>query len=135
MLMFAFHFTFLLILVVFAGGMVLMHFAAKERGSTPLKVAGLVLVVSTVLSAVCMVYYAAKYWKQGDFDSAHPMMGRMMKMHGGMMGPGMMGPRMKRHGMMGPGHMQGPKDPQSATEPAQEPEAPVGSGDTDEHGH
>lgn len=118
MLMLAFHLIWVQLLFVFAGGVVLLHFAGKTS-SAPLKVGGFVLVAGAILSTVCVMYYAAKYMGQGAFESAHPMM------HG-------MGTcKMMRPGMMDGGRMMGPGLKQESQQPSDEP----GAGSKDEHGH
>ena len=134
MLMFHFHLTFLLALAVFAGGMLLLHFAASKTGSGLLKIAGIVLVAGSVASAACLVYYGVKYWQQGAYATAahggmmgHPMMMQRMMGKGGMMGGGMMD-SMGKGGIMGPG----PGGPQPGM-PPREDMPPPGGATPEEH--
>ncbi|HXK22573.1 MAG TPA: hypothetical protein VMS55_07850 [Myxococcota bacterium] len=111
MAMFAMEISFLLALAVFAAGALLLHHG-RVAGSGMLRAAALVVLVGSVLSAACTLYWGIRYHTQGEFDSAYPSMARAM-MRGepgapwpGPMGPGMMGPPgMMRPGMMGPGGM------------------------------
>ncbi len=90
-----------------AGGLILLHFAAKERAKL-LSAAGWVLLAGGILVGACTLSYWFKYNSQDEFDHAHPqamqmMDGEMMRgMHEGMMGGGMMGG--DRNDSMSSGH-------------------------------
>jgi len=103
--------SFLLALALFAGALVLWH-NGRQAGAGLVRVAGAVLGVGSVLTALCTVYFMFVYRVQGDFDSAYP------SMMGEMMGPGMMRERGMRR--MHPGMMPGtppPADAPKAAEP------------------
>jgi hypothetical protein len=143
MLMFHFHLSLLLAMALFAGGLILLHFAASKTGSGFLKLAGIVLVAGSAASAACLAYYGVKYWRQGAYDMAqggmaHPMPMMMQRMmgKGGMMGDGMMmGPRrdrrMMRPGPGGPPPAMPPRDdmppPEGATPEEHQQHHPEGS--------
>jgi len=114
MAMFHLEGVFLFELALFAAGLVLLHFA--RLGSAPLlRAAGLVLVVGSVLTAACTLYYGVRYHVQGEFESAYPPH-RMMTPRPG--GP---------HGMMHPMHPRGPhaERPTPAPPALETPEKPA----------
>lgn len=83
-----------------AGGLILLHYAAKE-GAKLLRVAGWIMLVGGIVVGACTLFYWFTYNSQNAFDRAHPhamgmmnddMMKDMMReMHEGMMDGGMMG--------------------------------------------
>jgi hypothetical protein len=106
-----FHLDAVLILevIAFSAGLVVLHFG-KLGSAILLRTAGWVLIVASLGTAACTLYYGIRYHVQGEFDHAYgaaggcPGMhafGPMGAMHGGMHGgPGM--------GMgMGMGQMHG----------------------------
>ena len=135
MAVFAMEIAFVLALAVFAGGLTLLHYA-RQANSGLLRVAALVALIGSALSAAETTYYAIRYHTQGDFESAFPMGRGMMGGAGegwlgphGMMGPGMMGPRghmapwmMGPQGRSGPGGPGGPGAP-GGPPPAEPPPA------------
>ncbi len=100
MAMFQLDIAFLLELALFAAGLVLLHLG--KQGTAPLlRAAGFVLVVGSVLTAACSVYYGVRYQIQGEFESAYPPHHEMMEhQQEMMMQPGMMQRRMMRQQMM-----------------------------------
>ena len=78
MLMLGFHFIWVQLVLLFAGGMVMLHFAGTTV-SKPLTIGGWVLTGAAILSAVCVLYYAARYASQDAFDSARPACMHEMK--------------------------------------------------------
>lgn len=120
MAMFLAEISFLLALALFAAGLVLWH-RGREATAGLIRAAGAVLVVGSVLTALCTGYFSVRYQVQGEFDhaylhpggiAAHGMMGPACMQQGPRgMGPGMMGP-----GMMQPG-MQGMPMPGGTAEP------------------
>ena len=136
MAMFAMETSFLIAIALFASGLVLLHFG-RQASAGLLRAAGLVLLIGSVLTAACTVYWGIRYHVQGDFESAYPMLARGM-MHPGCggsghrwMGPhGPMGPEAMGHGreMMepsGPHGMMGgspaPAEPPAAEKPPKQP--------------
>lgn len=65
--------AFLLEMALVALGLVLLHRAAKERAGL-LRLAGVVLVATGILGALCTGYFWFRYYGQGGFDHAHPPM-------------------------------------------------------------
>jgi hypothetical protein len=138
MAMFHVEAVLLLELALFAGGLVLLHFA-RQGGASLLRVAALVLLVGSVLTAACTVYYGIRYYVQGEFETAYPPHGMMGSGAGGvcshgMMGPGPGGGHGGRHGMMhgrppGAPPVEGTQPParESPTEPAPPPTQEPGS--------
>jgi hypothetical protein len=108
MAMFAMEISFLLALAVFAAGLVLLHHGRVAGSGLLLRAGAAILLVGSVLSVACTLYWGIRYHRQGEFDSAYPSFARAMMggEPGGMMGPRMMGPGMGPRGM-GPG-MMGP---------------------------
>ncbi len=101
--MFMFHLSLMAALAVFAGGMLLLYKSRREPEAGVLRVTGIVLIVGSIASALCITYFGAKYYFQGDFNSPCPQrMGMPGGMHGGM-GTMMRGGMMGGMGMMGPG--------------------------------
>ena len=99
MAMFQLDIAFLLELALFAAGLVLLHLG--KQGPAPLmRAAGFILLVGSVLTAACTLYYGTRYHIQGEFDSAYPPHHPMMEHPRGMMEPGMMRERMMRQRMM-----------------------------------
>ena len=99
--------AFILEVASISAGLITLHKAAKEPPASLLRVAGYLLMVAGVLTAVCSLYYGVKYSQQGDFDhdagaTAGAMSCPMMK-RAGMMDS------MKPGGMMMDG-MSAPKD-------------------------
>ena len=91
-----------------AGGLILLHFAAKE-GAKLLRIAGWILLAGGIIVGACTLYYWFTYNSQGGFDTMHPHAMQMMDddmmremheqmMEGGMMDGGMM--RGERNGSM-----------------------------------
>ena len=139
MAMFLGEISFLLALAVFASGLVLWH-RGREATAGLVRVAGAVLIVGAVLTALCTAYYMVRYRVQGDFDHAYPphAMGAAMMGAGGApgsqrgMGPGMMGPGMMGPGMMGQG-MMGPEGQAMPTRPGEGPPEAAPPGHEEHH--
>lgn len=79
--------AFLLEMALLALGLVLLDRAAKERAGL-VRLAGIVLVTTGILGALCTGYFWFRYYGQGSFDRAYPpmmhAMGEMpMPMHEG----------------------------------------------------
>lgn len=66
-----------------AGGLLLLHRAAKEAPAKLLKAAGWVLLVGGVLSGICTSYYWFRYQGRGEFHSSHMSYSEMMHPSGG----------------------------------------------------
>lgn len=136
MAMFLAEISFLLTLALFAAGLLLWQRGGEGTSALP-RVAGAVLVVGTLLTALCNGYFSVRYHVQGEFQRAYPLEARMPA--GAMLGPGCaqaggMHPGMMRHGMMrqmGPGTM--PHAGQSMPVPGGPPEAGAPSGDEQHH--
>jgi hypothetical protein len=125
MAMFLLHISFLLALALAAAGLVLWHQGRQLPGAGSLRIASVVLIAGSVLSALCIAYYGVRYHVQGDFEHAyaqHPPMhgGRMMEGGGMMEGAGMMN-RMERREERGP--MGRPEAAGEATRPPATPGA------------
>lgn len=106
MAMFQLDIAFLLELALFSSGLIVLYFG-REKGAGLLKAAGAVLVVGSVLTALCSSYFGVRYHIQGEFDHAHPAHHQMTERahhmpSGGPMGPGMMHSPAGSSGMMEP---------------------------------
>ena len=106
MAMFQLDIAFLLELALFATGLIVLHLG-REKSAGLLKAAAAVLLVGSVLTAVCSGYFGVRYHVQGDFDRAYPAHQRVgapeaayMQPHGPM-GQHGMHPPMARPEMMG----------------------------------
>lgn len=53
-----------------AGGLVVLHQAAKDAPAKLLKAAGALLVVGGIAGGICTSWYWLKYQRAGDFDTA-----------------------------------------------------------------
>ena len=117
--------AFILEVASISAGLITLHKAAKEPPASLLRVAGYLLMVAGVLTAVCSLYYGVKYSQQGDFDhdagaTAGAMSCPMMKRAGMMdsMKPGEMMPGgMMMDGMSAPNDDR-PVMPMSSTGPS-----------------
>lgn len=127
MAMFHLDTAFMLEVMAFAAGLTLLHFG-RTGSALLLRAAAWVLIVASVASAACTVYYGIRYHVQGDFDHAYGSHHCKMKGGHGMMGAGMMGgPHAgvmvsSGHAMMGPGPdgmMGGPMGPRGMGAPAE----------------
>lgn len=132
MAMFQLDIAFMLELAAFAGGLIVLHFG-REKGSGLLKWAAVVLLVGSVLTALCSSYFGIRYHILGDFDRAYPAHRMAVPggghMHpGGHMAPG--GPMTPgaRPPMGGPGMMQ-----PGAPAPMPEGSMPEAEGSHEEH--
>ena len=142
MAMFHLETSFMLEVIAFAAGLVLLHFG-KAGSAALLRAAGWVMVVASLTTAVCTVYYGIRYHVQGEFDHAYGgsggcpgkhACGAMGGRHGGMGGMGMghrhegtarMQGGMGMHGQGGP--HAGMVMPPSAAEPSAEAAPPAPS--------
>ena len=95
-----------------AGGLILLHFAAKE-GAKLLRIAGWILIAGGIILGACTLFYWFTYNSQGGFDRMHPHAMQMMDddmmrgMYEQMMEDGMMDDRMMRgnpNGSMSPNY-------------------------------
>jgi len=83
--------AFLLGIVVAASGLLTLHCAAADPRPKLLKIAGIVLLVAGIGTALCTTFYYFKYHLAGDLEHPYPVMmdGKMMKeMMRGRMGGG-----------------------------------------------
>tara|TARA_R110000868_G_scaffold411035_1_gene701454 strand:- start:28416 stop:28652 length:237 start_codon:yes stop_codon:yes gene_type:complete len=64
--------AFILELGVIGAGLVTLYYAMKEK-SKLLKLAGYIMAVGGLLTALCTGYFSTKYWLDGAYDSATPM--------------------------------------------------------------
>ena len=85
--------AFLLGIVVAVFGLLTLHCAAADPRPKLLKIAGIVLLVAGIGTALCTTYYYFKYHFAGDLEHPYPVM-----MHGKMMMKKMMRERMKDEG-------------------------------------
>jgi hypothetical protein len=75
MLMFAFHLAFLLGLIAFALGAMLLA-KAKQVGTGMVlsKILAYLIMLFALLNIICTSYYGHKFWSAGYFDKPCPMM-------------------------------------------------------------
>jgi len=81
MLMFSFHIAFGVGLIGLASGAAILIWAKAHEnlGTDSAKLIGYLVVLFSALNIACTSYCAFKYWQQGYFDKACPMMsGQMM---------------------------------------------------------
>jgi len=103
MAMFHFDMAFMLEAIAFAAGLTLLHFG-RAGAAILLRAAGAVLILASLSTAACSIYYGIRYHVQGEFEHAYggapecEMQHAMMHGHGGMGG---------MHGMHGMGEMHG----------------------------
>ena len=72
--------AFLLGIVVAASGLLTLRCAAADPRPKLLKIAGIVLLVAGIGTAICTAFYYFKYHLAGDLEHPYPVMmdGRMM---------------------------------------------------------
>ncbi len=70
MAMFHFDTAFMLEVIALAAGLTLLHFG-KSATAALLRAAGWLLIVASIGSASCSIYYAIRYHVQGEFDHAY----------------------------------------------------------------
>lgn len=73
--------AFLLGIVVAASGLLTWHCAAADPRPKLLKIAGIVLLVAGIGTAICTAFYYLKYHLAGDLEYPYPVMmgGKMME--------------------------------------------------------
>lgn len=82
-MMFLVHIAFSLIVAVFIAGCAFIAWSKRDiAAKTLLKVAGYIAIILSLSNALCLGYYAVRYWEDGYFKAP-------MKNHG--CGMGMMG--------------------------------------------
>ena len=83
--------AFLIGILVTAGGLLVLHRASSDPKPKLLKVAGILLVVAGISTAICTSYFYLKYHFAGQLEHPYPvhgmpMMKDMQKMHKQRMG-------------------------------------------------
>ena len=99
-----------------AGGLLLLHRAAKEQPGGLIRAAAWVLLAGSLATGACTLYYGIRYQVQGAFTTAMPMHGTMMMQGSTMQMPGDMMPGgMMPGGAMPGGMMPGGQRPPDTT--------------------
>lgn len=81
MLMFPFHIAYALNLIALTAGTALYAWVAcKEgKGTCFAKAIGIIVIILSILSLICTVFYGVKYWKAGLDKAPLVMMQEMMQ--------------------------------------------------------
>jgi hypothetical protein len=106
MAMFHLDTAFMLEVIAFAAGLTLLHFG-RAGAAILLRTAGAVLIVASLASAACTIYYGIRYHVQGEFDHAYGEAPGCGMQHSMMHGPAGMSGMHGMGGMHGTGGMHG----------------------------
>ncbi|CAM3017721.1 MULTISPECIES: hypothetical protein [Legionella] len=71
--MFQFHIAFSLGLIALSAGTVLFSWSKQQDSSGFAKTIGVLIIIFSITSTLCTVYYGIKYWQQGSFQSPMSM--------------------------------------------------------------
>ncbi|HHY0177173.1 MULTISPECIES: hypothetical protein [Legionella] len=71
--MFQFHTAFSLGLIALSAGTALWVWAKQQKGVGLATILGLLVILFSMTSTLCTVYYGIKYWQQGYFQSPMSM--------------------------------------------------------------
>lgn len=96
--MFMFHAAFSLGLIALTAGTALFVWSKHQNsaGSGLAKVIGTLVIIFSITSTLCTIYYGIKYWQQGDFQSLMGMHQMMQMQDKSMMNDGNMQNMMKK---------------------------------------
>jgi predicted membrane protein len=71
--MFQFHSAFSLGLIALSAGTALFSWSRQQDRSTFAKIIGILIIIFSITSTLCTVYYGITYWQQGYFQSPMSM--------------------------------------------------------------
>ena len=70
MAMYSAHIAFMLEILALAAGLVALHYAGTTK-SDKIRLSGLILVIGSILSLGCNLYFSGKYFFMGHFEHAY----------------------------------------------------------------
>lgn len=71
--MFQFHIAFSLGLIALSSGTALVAWSTQRGNSGLAKIIGILIILFSITSTLCTVYYGITYWQQGYFQSPMSM--------------------------------------------------------------
>lgn len=80
--MFPFHAAFSLGMIALTGGTALYAWSSSRTGNEGMgfaKLIGILVIIFSITSTLCTVYYGVKYWWEGDFQTPMFMSGMQMQ--------------------------------------------------------